>query len=42
MITQMNDKEQQDLKQELRSFFGDGFFAWQFSSEDEKQAWEEM
>jgi len=37
----MNDKEKQDLKKELRNFFGDGFFAWQFSSEGEKRAWEE-
>lgn len=41
MTTQMNDKEKHVLKKELRNFFGDGFFAWQFSSDGEKQAWEE-
>jgi len=41
LTTQMNDKEKHDLKKELRNFFGDGFFAWQFSTEGEKQAWEE-
>jgi predicted GH43/DUF377 family glycosyl hydrolase len=37
----MNEHDNNNLKRELRHFFGDGFFAWQFSSADEKQAWEE-
>jgi predicted GH43/DUF377 family glycosyl hydrolase len=37
----MNDTENQALKKELKNFFGDGFFAWQFSSQGEKDAWEE-
>lgn len=37
----MTEHENDHLKQELRNFFGDGFFAWQFSNESEKQAWEE-
>jgi predicted GH43/DUF377 family glycosyl hydrolase len=41
MWNMMDDKEQQDLKKELRNFFGDGFFDWQFSSQGEKEAWEQ-
>ena len=37
----INDKQSPHLKQELRTFFGDGFFPWQFSGEGEKAAWEE-
>ncbi len=37
----MNEHENDNLRRELHHFFGDGFFAWQFSSEGEKRDWEE-
>ncbi len=37
----MDESEKQALKTELKNFFGDGFFAWQFSSQREKNDWEE-
>jgi len=37
----MDESEKQALKKELKNFFGDGFFAWQFSSQREKNDWEE-
>jgi predicted GH43/DUF377 family glycosyl hydrolase len=37
----MNESEKQALKKKLKNFFGDGFFPWQFSSQREKDDWEE-
>ncbi|MHB0997607.1 MAG: glycoside hydrolase family protein [Armatimonadota bacterium] len=34
MTIPMDNEEQQDLQKELREFHGDGFFAWQTSSEE--------
>jgi len=40
MAQLINDEEKNNLKKELRSFFGNGFFPWQFSSDGELRDWE--
>ena len=33
--------DNKELREQLRDFHGDGFFQWQFSSEDHKKRWAE-
>jgi predicted GH43/DUF377 family glycosyl hydrolase len=37
----MDEEESRGLRAQLRNFFGDGFFDWQFASKSQKQLWEE-
>lgn len=38
---QRQAEEQKELREQLRSFHGDGFFQWQFSNEEHKNRWSE-
>jgi predicted GH43/DUF377 family glycosyl hydrolase len=41
MPNNLNENEQQQLKDELSKFHGDGFFDWQCASDDHAKAWAE-